>query len=46
MAAVMMRMDHRCDNCKHGSVIEEFNLVECAIYEDLMCIGDTCPLWE
>lgn len=54
MAAVMMRMNHRCDNfvpkrcdnCQHGNVIKDFSLVECAIYDDLMCIGDVCPLWE
>jgi len=36
----------RCDNCKNGSHIKDFLLVHCALYDDLMCESDACPLWE
>ena len=36
----------QCGNCKHGSLINGFDLTECAIYDDLMFNADVCPLWE
>ena len=42
----MEKQMRKCSNCFDGRLLEEFHLVECHIYEDLMFEMDCCPLWR
>ena len=39
-------MGKKCGNCRRGSRLNFLYLVECSLYDDLMCEGDCCPLWS
>lgn len=38
--------DKTCIDCIYGRYMPKFHLVECGIYDDVMCEGDVCAFWS